>query len=439
MQFERLVIEADENTFSLDFHPRLTVISGVGRLEREGLISELVGSLTSSRAGVHAEIMADTGNRFAIFRPYGARARVIDIDASADVSSRFADETGAIDLLAVAGLDERAAKRTLRVTSTDLTTSTRHDQIVRRLASVDAPTLWGLAERVRAAQVELDAAAADSGSSPEDAAVVARIEEQHQRFEDAQARAERFRKISFVIGAVSALAAVPAAMFVSQVAAMGLIVLAAVVTAISFLQHQRMVAARKAEHEALAAAGADSYLGFHLQRVNGLLDSETARRRMVEAGTEHEAAMTAWFGIAGDIVPEWAYEHRGEIEEASRRISDVSTITTNPLTIEDDDAAALAHALMARLEAVRTAGPDGESLPLVLDNSLMGIDHDLKAPLLELLRHSSDGQQIVFLTEDSDVADWARVEAITGELSILEPTGVDETATAEDTASVRIA
>ena len=91
MRFERLVIEADENTFSLDFHPRLTVISGVGRLEREGLISELVGSLSSSRAGVHAEVMADNGNRFAIFRPYGARARVIDVEAAADVSARFAD------------------------------------------------------------------------------------------------------------------------------------------------------------------------------------------------------------------------------------------------------------------------------------------------------------------------------------------------------------
>ena len=91
MRFDRLVIEADENTFSLEFHPRLTVIGGVGRLEREGLITELVGSLSSSRAGVHAEIVADNGNRFAVFRPFGARARVIDVEASADVSTRFAD------------------------------------------------------------------------------------------------------------------------------------------------------------------------------------------------------------------------------------------------------------------------------------------------------------------------------------------------------------
>ncbi|MDG1411117.1 MAG: hypothetical protein P8Q52_10245 [Acidimicrobiales bacterium] len=433
MRFERLVIEADENTFSLDFHPRLTVIAGVGRLEREGLISELVGSLTSSRAGVHAEVMADTGNRFAIFRPHGARARVIDIDASSDVSERFADETGAIDLLSLAGLDERSAKRTLRVTSTDLTTITHHDQIIRRLAAVDASTLWDLAERVRIAQVELDTAAADSGSSPEDAAIAARIEEQHLRFEDAHLRSEKVRKFSFVAGALAALATIPAALWISQRAAMGSIAVAAVVTAISFLQHRRMVSARNDEAEALAAGGADSYLGFHLQRVNGLLDSEHARRQLVEAGMEHDSSMAAWFSLAGDTTPEWVSEYRVQIEEATQRMTEVTSITTNPLKVDDDDAAALAHALMARLEVVRTAGPGDESLPLILDDSLRGIDHDLKAPLLELLLHSSNNQQIVFLTEDTDVADWARVEAITGELSVLEPMAADKSVASDDT------
>ena len=36
-----------------------------------------------------------------------------------------------------------------------------------------------------------------------------------------------------------------------------------------------------------------------------------------------------------------------------------------------------------------------------------------------------ESQQIVFLTEDPDVTDWARVEAITGDLSILEPTAAE--------------
>lgn len=444
MRFDRLVIEADENTFSLEFHPRLTVIGGVGRLEREGLITELVGSLSSSRAGVHAEIVADNGNRFAVFRPFGARARVIDVEAAADVSARFADENGDIDLLSVAGLDTRSAKRQLRLTSTDLTTSTHHDQIIRRLASTDPEELWGLADRVKAAESILEEEAESSGSAPEDAAVVARIEERHARFEDAQAQAERFRKVSFFGGAAAAVLAVPSALWISQTLAMVFVILAAAVTALSFVQNQRMERARKAEEAALAEAGAQSYLGFHLQRVNGLLDSQASRQRLMEAGREREAAMAAWFETAGDIVVEWAEEHREEIEEAARRAKDLDAMSAGPLPIdtENDEVAALAHALVQRLDHVRGIGPAGENMPLVLDDSLNGLDADLKAPLLEMLVRSSESQQIVFLTEDPDVTDWARVEAITGDLSILEPTAaeadveVDVDAEAEQTIHV---
>lgn len=443
MRFDRLVIEADENTFSLEFHPRLTVIGGVGRLEREGLITELIGSLSSSRAGVHAEIVADNGNRFAVFRPFGARARVIDVEASADVSARFADDEGNIDLLSVAGLDTRSAKRQLRLTSTDLTTSTHHDQIIRRLASADPEELWGLANRVKAAQASLDEEADASGSAPEDAAVVARIEERHARFEEAQARAERFRRISFFGGVAAAILAVPSVMWISQTAAMAFVILAAMITALSFVQNQRGERARKAEEAALAEAGAQSYLGFHLQRVNGLLDSQASRQRLLEANAEHEAAMAAWFETAGDLVVEWAEEHRDEIEEAARRVKDVGALSAGPLPIdtENDEVAALAHALMLRLEEVRGIGPAGENLPLVLDDSLNGLDPDLKAPVLEMLVRSSEQQQIVFLTEDADVTDWARVEAITGDLSILEPTANDvdvdaDAVTAADTIQI---
>jgi hypothetical protein len=441
MRFDRLVIEADENTFSLEFHPRLTVIGGVGRLEREGLITELVGSLSSSRAGVHAEIVADNGNRFAVFRPFGARARVIDVEASADVSSRFADDDGNIDLLSVAGLDARSTKRRLRLTSTDLTTSTHHDQIIRRLAAVDPDRLWGLADRVTAARQILDEEADASGSAPEDASVVARIEERHAQFEEAQARAEQVRKISFFVGAGAAILAVPSVMWIGQTVAMALVILAAMVTALSFNQHQRMEKARAAEEDALAAAGAQSYLGFHLQRVNGLLDSQASRQRLMQASADHETALTDWFETAGDIVVDWAHEHRDEIEEASRRARDVDALSTGPLPIdtENDEVAALAHALMQKLEEVRGIGPGGENLPLVLDDSLNGIAVELKAPLLEMLVRSSENQQIVFLTEDADVTDWARVEAITGDLSILEPTAADDSAEVAADESLKIA
>ena len=110
MRLERLVIEADQNTFALDLHPRLTVIGGVGRLEREGLVNELVGALAGGRQGVHLELQADNGSRFAIFRPSGARHRIVEIDSRLDVTDPFADEDGMVHLLARPRLDTRSAK-----------------------------------------------------------------------------------------------------------------------------------------------------------------------------------------------------------------------------------------------------------------------------------------------------------------------------------------
>ncbi len=426
MRFERLVIEAGENTFSLDFHPRLTVVSGVGRVEREGLINELVGALAASRSGVHAEILADNGNRFAIFRPHGGRHRVVDVDASVDVSARFAAADGTIDLLAAAGLDVRTARRRLSVTGADLTTSTRHDEIIRRLAAIDPHTLWALAERVHSTQERLDAEASASGSAPEDAEVVARIEARHEAFEAAQARAERFRRVSFGVGALAALVAVPLAMWVTRSAAMIAVIAAAAVTAVSFVQNQRMERARRDEEAALAEAGARSYLGFHLQRVNGLLASEQARQRLLRAANDNREAIAAWQALAGDVTVEWAVEHRAEIDEAARLRHDVATFAAAPVDDGGDETAALAHTLVARLSEVRRLGPGGESLPLILDDPLAELDQHQKAPLLELLVRSSIQQQIILLTEDPAVAEWARLEAMTGDVTVLEPTPADE-------------
>ena len=56
MRVERLVIEAGENTLTLDLHPRLTVVAGMGRVERESLVGELIGALGGTRPGLHLEV-----------------------------------------------------------------------------------------------------------------------------------------------------------------------------------------------------------------------------------------------------------------------------------------------------------------------------------------------------------------------------------------------
>ena len=374
-------------------------------------------------------MVADTGTRFAIFRPHGARHRVVDVDASVDVSARFADDDGEIDLLKVAGLDARSAKRHLRLSANDLTTSTHHDQIIRRLAAIDNDELWTLAGEVKAAEQELDATTDSTGAAPEDAEVVARIEDRHQQFEQAQARAERHRSFSFLIGATVALVAVPTAMLFGRTAAMVCVIMAGLVTAASFVQNQRMQRARRAEEEALAEAGAQSYLGFHLQRVNGLLDSEQARQRVVQAAAKLDRARDAWHAKAGDVTVDWALDYHEEIDATATLLDEMASLSASPLAaddeIGDDEIADLAHVLITRLNEVRLIGPAGESLPLILDDPLLGLRREVKAPILEMLVRSSMSQQIVFLTEDDDVIDWARLEAMTGDITILEPTPAD--------------
>ncbi len=417
------MIEAEDTTFSLQFHPRLTVISGVGPLEREGLTTELIGSLSSSRPGVHAEIMADTGSHLAIFRPHGARHRVIDIDAATDVSDRFANNDGSIDLLAVAGLDPRTAKRKIHLTASDLSTSTKHQQNISQLAVHNPAELWEAVDRVTKAQSAIDKAAEAAGTAPEDIAVVEQIEKRHRKFESAQTSAERSRRASFFAGAFAALAAFPSAILLDRTIAMGLVIVAALVTAVSFIQNQRMIKARHFEDEALAKAGVATYLGFHLQRVNGLLDNGGARHQLAKASAELEEAQTAWDEIAGDVSADWAVEFKNDIQRAAEppKATEVTSTTTYGESSTVTDSTTLTGAILDRLAAVRSIGPAGESLPLILDDALNGLDWEAKAPLLELLVRSSESQQIVFMTQDADVTEWARLEAMTGAVSILEP------------------
>jgi uncharacterized protein YhaN len=427
VRYERLVIEADENTFTLELHPRLTVIAGVGHLERDGLVSELVGALGSTRAGVHAEIVADNGARYAVFRPVGSRHRVVSIDNASDVSDRFRNVSGEIDLLARAGLDARAAKRRLRLTPSDLVASSHTDQVVRRLAQIDPTDLWSAAERVRITEDHLQAEAEAVGSQPEDAEVVQRIEDRHNAFVNAQARHERYRKLSFFAGAVAAIAAVPMSLLAGEVAAAPLLIIAAIITGMSFLEYKRMEQAQAEEADALKAAGAQSYLGFHLQRVNGLLASDQHRKRLMQAAEEHRESVSAWRAVAGDVEVAWALEHRDAIDAAARLRQRISvTDADGEITVVEDADGELTEALLRRLAEVRAVGPGGESFPLILDDPLRDLGASQKPALLELLVRASAGQQLVYLTEDDAVAAWARLEALTGELAVLEPAEMTE-------------
>ncbi len=423
MHFERLVIEAGKRTYALDLHRRLTVIAGVGHLEREGLITELIGGLSAGRSGVHLEIASDAGQRFAIFRPAGGRHRVVDIDHSADVTESFTTDQG-LDVLRRAGIDPRSARRQLCLTPDDLATRSQLEHYVASLARLDQSRLWDVAEKVKDRERRLAETAQETGSDTEDAVAYAEIERRHQDFERAQEENERVRYLSFITGAGSALVGVAAAALYGFFWALPFLMLAVGATIASVLYWQRLEMARKAEEEALRAVGVTSYLTFQIHRVNGLIGNDHARRVMMQAAEEHRAAMAEWRVLVGDVPIEWAVEHRREIKEQAARLRDAAGTNRppmSPLPRSEDNRAELAHALLERLQRLKTIGAGGESFPLLLDDALIDIESSAKATLLELLMKASANQQVIYLTEDPDVASWARVEALTGQLAIVEP------------------
>jgi hypothetical protein len=412
VRYERLVIEGGGASYALDFHPRLTVISGVGQIERDGIVNELVGALGATRAGVHAEIVADGGHQFAIFRPINAHHRVISVDTARDVSDRFRNSAGEIDILARAGLNPRSARQLVRLGAAELRASGQIDQLVAQLAGCDPNELWARAGRTLDAENELRIVADDTGAQPEDAAIVQAVEDHHNAFIAEQRRAERTRRVTFGSAALFALVGLAMAMRQNEVAAGLLIIIASTVAAMSLRHNVRLETAEAAEKSALEAAGAQSYLGFHLQRVDGLLDDDRQRRRLMQAADTAKQARAAFVTMVGlDIEPSWAVDHRSDVEalRAGHR---------GELNGRESSHAKL---LRSRLEGLRSSAAGGESLPMVLDDSFREIAREDRPALLELLVERSREQQIIFLTDDEEIATWARLESLAGDMAVVEP------------------
>jgi len=424
VQFERLVIESGASSVSFDLHPRLTVIAGMSQMERDGLINEFVGALGNSRSGIHLELVAGNGNRFAVFRPSGAPHRVIDVDHRTDVTQQFSDATGSIDLLSRAGLDVRTARKVMRFGSQDLAETTERGAYIQQLARIEQNELWSAAEALVIADRRMEEEADAVGSSVEDAEVIERIERHHEQFERTQIDNEKVRRMTFLAAGFAALLAVPAAALIGTIAVipLGLIALAAV--AVSIVYWQRMEKARSAEEAALADAGAQSYLGFHLQRVNSLLGSDQGRQRLIRAAEEHRQAAQRWHALAGEVDVNWAVANRAEITGAARLRADVQPFLTPEDPSSGDQTAAAAHAVLGRLEQLRSLGPGWESFPALLDEPFQGLDAGTLPAMLELLVRSSEHQQIILLSESATVSEWARVEAMTGAIGVIEPSAI---------------
>ncbi|HUP85302.1 MAG TPA: hypothetical protein VM143_06515 [Acidimicrobiales bacterium] len=420
MRFQRLLLESGSTTVTLELHPRLTVIAGVAELERESLVTELLAGLAGSRPGTHLEVLTDGGRRLGILHPpLGGRDRVVELEANEDVTEEFSTDFGGVDVLAPYGFDMSSAKRRCRMASRDMLTDATADGAIAHLAAADQGRLWAAADDVRETDARLKAEVAAAGGDPEDAPLVGEVERRHEAFEAAQDRLEYVRHHGIFVGGACVVGAVPA-VALHHWASLPLLAAAIVTTLVSIRFRRRMEKARKAERVALERAGAESYLAFRLQRMDTMFDG-TDRSRLAHAVGAHRDALTRWQALAGEVSVDLAFDLRERVLAASHRLAEAGGGNAAATAAAAAEPSELAQAMIARMSDLRHAGTGGESLPLILDEPLQGVSPSVKQWMLELISRSAGSPQVVYLTNDVDVANWARMEAVTGELSILEP------------------
>ncbi len=416
-----MVLESDGRAFRLDLHDRFTVISGLEPAERRSLVQALVTAMGTGRPGLHLEIATDDERHLAVFRPPGQPALVVDVDEATDVTTTFSGPGGRPDLAASCGVPRGEEARRLVLGPGDLESRSSVEERIAVLARVDQARLWEVADKVAEREQEL----ADVGDETDDLEpeLVAAVDARHRAFEAAQAEQQRRQRVWLLFGANAALLALPVALLVGWWLSLPLLVLAVAMTASSARQWRAVEQARREERDALDAAGADSFMAFQLARVERVLGTEDRLRRVTDAAAAHRAAMAEWGLLAGAITVEWAIAHRDEVRDAAERLRE-GEVRRNKLATSQPPVEEGAVEPLARLRdslGVRSIGRSTEeSLPLICDDPLVDLARTAKAPLLEELLEASKFRQVVFLTGDTEVADWARVEALTGEIGLVE-------------------
>jgi hypothetical protein len=421
MRISRLVIESDRRNFTLDLHPRCTVIAGLDPAENDALISEFTSAIGPGRAGVHLELTDGDANKLAVFRPATSRHRVIDVTRSADLTEHYRKRDGSVDLLHANGTSTHEAREHLVLSPSHLPHSDTTDPVIRKLASLDQKVLHGALKKLETAEKRL---AKFTEADPDDSRseAVDRVEALHAELEERQATHERGRRFSYYVGVFAAVVSFLVVLGGGPVlAAVPLVGLAAAMSTLSIVQWRRLEEARVQEDEALDEAGAQSYLGLHIQRVNSLITNNERRSEMLVADEQYRLALDEWKRLAGDIPMRWVLEHSYEIAQAGMLRQEL--IEQGALAVEDgvvDDSGLLF--LRSLRSWITTADGLGKrsGLPIICNDPFQELDSPAKPVLLEELTRTSLRHQVVFLTQDPDVISWAAAEAVAGHISLLE-------------------
>ncbi len=423
VRLSRLVIEGNQNRVALSLHPRLTVVAGVPAPVRAHLVDEIIGGFTGSRSGVHIELVNGSGRRITVVRPHDGPHQVTVPDEKIDLTDDFLDASGRTDVLARYGLDSAAADQILHVGSDATCTITPADAHIARLSCIPQPALWSAAARVQVTQAEFQALNDEIAANDDrDSQVVADVEKRHQTVEAAVGRQQQIETHLVRLAMFSLIAAVALSMR-SRDLGLVLVCIAAASAAIALFLRGKVEDARRREDAAVATAGGSSYLGFVVAQVNGLMEDTAKRRRLAGVATDHRNAAIAWTRLAGDVTIDWALAHQAEVEAAAKLHHQMEIDPSATATDMSERTAAIARIVLGRMAELRRIGYGSESFPLLLDEPFADLDPRARVALLELIARSAGSPQVVLLTAQADIADWARLRSATGEVALLAPLG----------------
>lgn len=175
--------------------------------------------------------------------------------------------------------------------------------LVGELGLLDQDDLWRRADRLLAAgdevhrvQMSLGGLGGEQGGDAP--AAIQDMEDSHRALEEAEQAAERVRVPGVAGTGLGAAVALAGTIGSPLLILLGLLVAAVVGTTTLVIPRSRVAKAAAVENAALERAGAPSYLGFHLRRVDATVDPNV-RGTVETASGEHRSAAGAWEELVG--------------------------------------------------------------------------------------------------------------------------------------------
>ena len=400
MRIDRLELATPSETVELPLHPRITIVTGLGPLEREALTAEILSAIGPGRPGLSVDVVTDEGRILAIRRPIVGSPQVLDALDGTDVTTEFAEGT-TVDLLSRVGISKHLVREKLRVGPRDLQTETQHDERITRLAVQDQADLWSRATALAEVEVEIarNRGKASSAIPTKLDNMVDLIEERHAALEIATDRLEKTRHNMMATAITLALLGMIFAVGLHPLLVVPFVLGSIGAGVYSWWRYQEVLDAEQQEVKVLNEAGLPSYLSFQMIQVDALTRMPEVRGHTIELSEIHRMAKSSWAALAGDTTVEWAVTHRDEIEA-------VSNGHGMPGVIDLETVEPVEWVASIRDHLVEAAGAYGETLPVILDNPFAKLDDfDLAASLSIVDDHATSGQ-LVLMTEDVRVIGW---------------------------------